>query len=110
MRFLVGIDDTDNLESKGTGHRARQLSEALAAGGLAPLGVTRHQLFFDSRIPYTSHNSSACIEVDGATDARDHIVTLARSFLLEQSAPGSDAGLCVSAVEAVAERVTAFGT
>ena len=31
MRFLVGIDDTDNLESRGTGHRARQLSEALAA-------------------------------------------------------------------------------
>jgi len=31
MRFLVGIDDTDNLESRGKGHRARQLSEALAA-------------------------------------------------------------------------------
>ena len=110
MRFLVGIDDTDNLESRGTGHRARQLSEALADGGFEPRGVTRHQLFVDSRIPYTSHNSSACIEVEAHAEDRDRVVALSRAFLLEHSAPGSDAGLCVTAVEAVADGITAFGT
>ena len=110
MRFLVGIDDTDNLESRGTGHRARQLSGALAEAGFDPLGITRHQLFVDSRIPYTSHNSSACIEVETRDDARNQIVALSRSFLLEDSAPGSDAGLCVTTVDAVAEGITAFGT
>ena len=109
MRFLVGIDDTDNLESRGTGHRARQLSEALADGGFDPCGVTRHQLFFDTRIPYTSHNSSACIEVEAGAEDRVRIVDVSRTFLLEHSAPGSDAGLCVTAVEAVADGITAFG-
>jgi hypothetical protein len=37
-------------------------------------------------------------------------VALSRAFLLEHSAPGSDAGLCVTAVEAVADGITAFGT
>ena len=31
MHYLLGIDDTDNLESRGTGHRVRQLGE-LACG------------------------------------------------------------------------------
>ena len=35
MRFLIGIDDTDNLESRGTGHRARQLAQQLEAQALA---------------------------------------------------------------------------
>ena len=35
MRYLIGIDDTDNLESRGTGFRARQLSARLDEAGLA---------------------------------------------------------------------------
>ena len=65
MRYLIGVDDTDNLESRGTGHRVRQLANCLAQQELAqPLGITRHQLLVDPRIPYTSHNSSACLLVD----------------------------------------------
>ena len=46
------------LETHGTGRRARQLGEVLAADGLAEVdGITRHQLLIDPRIPYTSHNS-----------------------------------------------------
>lgn len=56
MRYLIGIDDTDNLESRGTGFRARQLLQRLAEAGFArPLGITRHQLYVHSDIPYTSH-------------------------------------------------------
>ena len=99
MRFLVGIDDTDNLESRGTGHRARQLAAALGDRGMAPHGVTRHQLLVDPRIPYTSHNSSACIELRAADDGLGEIVAICREFLLQESAPGSDAGLCVASLE-----------
>lgn len=99
MRFLVGIDDTDNLESRGTGYRARQLAAALAHRGMAPRGVTRHQLLVDPRIPYTSHNSSACIELEASDNRLGEVVAICREFLLEESAPGSDAGLCVAELQ-----------
>ena len=61
--LLIGLDDTDNPDSRGTGHLARVLLQECGRRGLAPIGVTRHQLLLDSRIPYTSHNSSACVAV-----------------------------------------------
>lgn len=110
MRFLIGIDDTDNLESRGTGHRARQLGDALAEAGVEPLGVTRHQLLVDPRIPYTSHNSSACIDVRAAADREAAVIELCRAFLIEHSAEGSDAGLCVAPADRVGDDIVAFGS
>jgi hypothetical protein len=108
-RYLVGIDDTDNLESRGTGHRARQLGDLLGRSGIELLGITRHQLLVHPAIPYTSHNSSACIEVQAAPDATDRIIGICRGFLLEASAPGSDAGLGVGNADAVCAEVVEFG-
>ncbi len=62
--FLIGIDDTDNLSSRGTGWLARRLSDECASRGLRPLGVTRHQFLVHPAIPYTSHNSGACIALE----------------------------------------------
>ncbi len=108
MRYLIGIDDTDNLESRGTGHRIRQMAEFLT--GLArPLGITRHQLLFVPEIPYTSHNSSACLQVDADPAREDQIWQAGREFLLRESAPGSDAGFCFVAWDAVSPCVRAFG-
>jgi hypothetical protein len=105
---LIGMDDTDNLDSRGTGYRARQLAERLRESKLAQtVGVTRHQLLVDDRIPYTSHNSSACVAVRPAC-GQDTLTAYCRDFLLEIAAEGSDAGLCI-ATEAQAERVAAFG-
>ncbi len=65
MRLLIGIDDTDNKESRGTGYNSRQLASAIEANGLGRVhGITRHQLFIHPDIPYTSQNSSACLDVD----------------------------------------------
>ncbi len=93
----IGIDDTDNLESRGTGFRARQLADAIAAEDLGVVvGVTRHQLFVSPEIPYTSHNSAACLAVwprNGVSGAE--LVELCRDFLVRESAPGSDAGFSV---------------
>jgi hypothetical protein len=110
MRYLIGIDDTDNLESRGTGHRARQMAEFLATLGLAQArGITRHQLLVCPQIPYTSHNSSACLLVDAELEKEDEMWQACREFLLQESASGSDAGLCLAKWEVVTAQVCAFG-
>ena len=108
----AGIDDTDNLESRGTGFRARQLATRIAEAGLGVVhGITRHQLFVSPEIPYTSHNSSACLAVSlvkAATMA--DLAALCRDFLEKESAPGSDAGFCIRSGTDVPEPVKTFGT
>lgn len=99
--LLVGIDDTDNDWSPGTGRRARALLRDLASAGLGtPAGATRHQLLVDDRIPYTSHNSSACLawrSPDGDPDAvRTEIIELAARFLERVCPPDADPGLAVA--------------
>lgn len=109
-RWLIGIDDTDNLESRGTGFRARQLAQRLQQAGLGRLvGITRHQLFVSPEIPYTSHNSSACLAFDLFDEARDDVIQFARDYLLRESAEGSDAGLCVGRLAEVRPAAIAFG-
>ncbi len=111
MRYLIGIDDTDNLESRGTGYRARQLAESLAEQGLAqPLAITRHQLLVSPAIPYTSHNSSACLLFEADPAKENEMWSASREFLLRESAPGSDAGLCLAAWEKVNACLHAFGS
>lgn len=110
MRILIGIDDTDNLESEGTGHRVRVLCQQLMADGLAlGLGITRHQLIVSPEIPYTSHNSSACMHMDTGAEQLDEIWAACREFLLAESAPGSDAGLCLLPFVQADTDVRAFG-
>jgi hypothetical protein len=94
--LLIGVDDTDNLVSSGTGQLVQRLVAGLQALGAGkPLGATRHQLLVDPRIPYTSHNSSACIAIQADLGATDRIVAFCGSFLEAESAPGSDPGLAV---------------
>jgi hypothetical protein len=108
MNLLIGIDDTDNLESRGTGHRVRQLANWLAENQLAvPQGITRHQLLVDPQIPYTSHNSSACMSVE--TENAEDVWEACHIYLLRESATGSDVGLCLAFLESVTERVMDFG-
>jgi hypothetical protein len=108
MKLLIGIDDTDNLESRGTGHCARQLANWLAENQIAaPRGITRHQLLVDSRIPYTSHNSSACLSVEAGSLPR--LWEACCEYLLRAGAPGSDVGLCIAQPELVPEQVLDFG-
>jgi hypothetical protein len=108
MHYLIGIDDTDNLETRGTGHRVRQLADWLAENKLAvPKGITRHQLLVHPQIPYTSHNSSACLSVE--TDNADDLWEASREFLLREGAIGSDVGLCLAEWKTILEVVQSFG-
>jgi tRNA(Ile2) C34 agmatinyltransferase TiaS len=105
--LLIGLDDTDTLESRGTGHLAREIAAALAAD-YPVLGVTRHQLLVDPRVPCTKNNSCAAIalDVDGDVDP-GALFAQVRAWMLADFQPGSDPGLCVA--HAVPAAVTAFG-
>jgi tRNA(Ile2) C34 agmatinyltransferase TiaS len=107
--FYIGIDDTDNLQSRGTGRLARSIAEDLQADFVL-LGVTRHQLLVDPRVPYTSHNSSAtiCIQVSNGSVTPAQVFERVRALMLADFIPGSDPGLCVAS-EDLAGQFTAFG-
>lgn len=106
---LVGIDDTDNLESPGTGFRARELVYLLEENGLGRAqGVTRHQLLVHPEVRYTSHNSAACIRLTEVNDI-DAVARLCRAYLAAESAVGSDAGLCVVRRAVVPDAVRGWG-
>jgi hypothetical protein len=110
VRYLVGVDDTDDLDSRGTGHLVREIGAKLAARGVATVhGVSRHQLLFDRRIPYTSHNSSLCLDAEIAVDDVAALLDCCRAHLRAESAPGSDAGLCIVEWQKIAPAVVEFG-
>jgi len=105
--IFIGLDDTDILESRGTGHLARQIAAALAAD-YAVLGVIRHQLLRDPRVPCTKNNSSAAILLDGDPALSSAGLTgRLRVMMLDDFQPGSDPGLCVAGL--VPEAVVEFG-
>jgi len=109
--YLISFDDTDNLDSIGTGH--------VLAGFLKTLPyetgyITRHQLFVNENVPFTSHNSSMCatVRVDeaaggdtaaGTSTIFDELVDAAARHLQAESADGSDPGLCVADLDALTD-------
>lgn len=96
MKFYLCIDDTDNLDSIGTGTIAEQIQEKLVTHGYGPCSlVTRHQLFIHQDIPYTSHNSSMCFHGEAPDEALSSIIDIASQHLDTVAAVGSDPGLCV---------------
>jgi len=106
--ILIGIDDTDNKESRGTGFRARQLGSIIEKKNLGSIkSISRHQLFYDPRIPYTSQNSSACLTVN--SNHFLELIDLSAEFLLHESAEGSDAGLSVAHYDSINESVLNWG-
>ena len=111
MELLVAIDDTDNTQPDciGTGRLARMLAGELIARGLAGAAdVTRHQLLVHPDIPFTSHNSSACLALGGLAAGADAVADAARRFLLEHFQADANPGLCVIAPGAVPPFLLAF--
>jgi hypothetical protein len=106
--YYIGIDDTDNLETKGTGFRAREIAKRIInqLKGIVH-HISRHQLLFDPRIPFTSHNSSLCLNL--TTDSIEDVKSICKEYLLEFSAPGSDAGLCIANKKNISHQVIEWG-
>lgn len=96
MDILISIDDTDNLESPGSGTLAENMAMALQAKGLAECGdISRHQLLVHDAIPYTSGNSAMCFPARSLAGGLDAIIGFGQDFLQREAAAGSDPGLCV---------------
>ena len=106
MHYIIGIDDTDNHESRGTGHLAREIAKALAQD-FHVHGVTRHQLLEDERVPKTAKNSCAAILFEGEAVPLEELAEFARKMMRDDFQPGSDPGLCV--VSVVPDEVITFG-
>lgn len=107
MQYIIGIDDTDNAESRGTGHLARFMADALAQD-FHVHGVTRHQLLEDERVPMTAKNSCAGIIFEGDEYPLEEIAMYARKVMLDDFQPGSDPGLCVTCA-VVPSEIIAYG-
>ena len=112
MKIYVCIDDTDNIDSIGTGTVADYIKTKIESElDLSCTPTTRHQLLIHEDIPYTSHNSSMCfivnlreleVETESAVDKStlwaeqlEQIKKIAMNTVLEYKAEGSDPGLCV---------------
>lgn len=97
MRIYIGLDDTDNkYADRGTGKLARWFEKELPKG-CRMWGVVRQQLLLHDDIPYTSHNSAACVVVDMKdVSLLPELTHRAVTHLTQHSLPGSDPGICVA--------------
>ena len=112
MQILICIDDTDNLESKGTGELALRYSTVIEENGWGKTtAISRHQLFVHPAVPYTSHNSAMCFGAEIIENSLEQIIAFGEEFLSQNSAPGSDPGLCVAVLDRLKypEQLIEFG-
>src|SRR5690606_23609589 len=105
--IYIGIDDTDVAGSPGTNQLARAILarlDGLARGAI----VCRHQLLLDPRVPYTSQNGSASIQLPHGGDVPlEALIGMVRGVMRARFVEGSDPGLAVAA--ATSDEVAAFG-
>ncbi len=108
--IYVGIDDTDTLESRGTGRLARTIATTLS-NKYEIFGVTRHQLFVHPTIPFTSHNSCAVIHVEAPENSAnmEDIFCKTKEMILDDFIEGSDPGLATASDNQIKSAAVAFG-
>jgi hypothetical protein len=94
--IYVGIDDTDIVGSPGTNQLARKIVRRLGHVARSAI-VCRHQLFFDPRVPFTSGNGSASIQLPhGEEMPGEELIASVRAEMRDFFVDGSDPGLAVA--------------
>jgi tRNA(Ile2) C34 agmatinyltransferase TiaS len=105
--IFIGIDDTDIIGTPGTNQLARAILKRLGDASRGAI-ICRHQLFFDPRVPYTSKNGSASIQLPfAAKEDLSNLINVIRDVMRGWFVIGSDPGLC--AATEVSEEVKEFG-
>jgi hypothetical protein len=96
------------LDSPGTGHLAREIAANLAERWWL-VGITRHQLLTDPRVPMTARNSANVIHLEVGPNALElnQVADEVAALMLARFQPGSDPGLCVALD--VPQQVIEFG-
>jgi len=109
MKIYLAMDDTDSLNSRGTGKLAR--ATAAEIGKEFPVdGITRHQLFVHEDIPFTSHNSCAVIHIEAEKrDDKEWIFETAKECMLSDFVEGSDPGIAVACADEILPPLIAYG-
>lgn len=108
MIYFVGLDDTDNKDSRGTGFKSRQLGKLIVERNLGEVeSISRHQLFVHEKIAYTSQNSSACLIVE--SEKGEELRQVCEKYLIDVAEIGSDAGLCFARADQINEKILDWG-
>ncbi len=95
--YYISFDDTDNLNSLGTGHLLQNFLDGLNCKSSF---ISRHQLFFNPAVPYTSHNSSMVSQI--ITDLSEtQLAEIAGEYLEQHLALGADPGLCIARLDSI---------
>ena len=111
FKFLLCIDDTDELGGEiSTGLLAEEIAAFI--GSFAPVSfVTRHQLLLDPRINYTSHNSCMCLEAMLDETQKEYALNFALDLLTVKCAPSAEPGIAVAFEKDIvsAQELISFG-
>jgi hypothetical protein len=105
MKALICVDDTDSITKMiSTGKIAEYIKSAIMEHSWGVCSdITRHQLLLHEDIPYTSHNSSMCMELEMDEDKSDEIIALGTNVLETYMDESSSPGFCYCLYEALSD-------
>ena len=107
--IYICMDDTDNIESRGTGKLSRTIAKKLSKN-YPVYGVTRHQLYKHPDIPYTSHNTCSVIHIESnELELIEEIFEVVKHEMMDDFIEGSDPGLAVAHESQITPALAAFG-
>lgn len=101
MRYLIAIDDTDDLTKEtSTGRIASLIAKHFKKDHHSKVhqGVTRHQLLLKEGIPYTSHNSTMCIDVEGNL-TMEQVIEESTQIVYDNMAATACPGICICCID-----------
>lgn len=98
MHYWICVDDTDMPGTKGTGWMLEHICREMEADGMGNCTpISRHQLFVHPDVPFTSHNSSMCFEMDTVSGCSlDSLTRYLTKAVESRSVHGSDPGICIT--------------
>ena len=108
MTIYVGIDDTGNAESVGTGKFARIIAGKISKK-YPVYGVTRHQFYVHPDINFSLHNFGAVIHVDTEEEHVDDIFEIVKEMMQDNFNEDSNPGLAVAHESRISPAVVAYG-
>ncbi|QCD53388.1 hypothetical protein [Campylobacter sp. RM16192] len=95
--IYISIDDTDEIGYlKSTGMLTEMMAEFIDSNFAPCSFVSRHQLFIDERINYTSHNSSMCFTTHLDENEFVKVIKFVEKLLIDESAPSSEPGFAIA--------------
>ena len=106
--IYVGIDDTNNSESVGTGKFTRHVADEISK--IYPVyGVTRHQFYVHPDIDYSIHNFCAVIHVNTGKEHVNTVFDIAQQKIKSDFNMGSNPGLAVADESQISPAVVIYG-